>query len=64
LLTKAAKGKHTGLPEVLMRKIQRVEVNTDEPLPVYVDGEPGSDATRHVTFEIAARELPVLMPAK
>ena len=39
LLPTAIKGEHTGYPEVDMRRANRITIKTDEPIPVYYDGE-------------------------
>ena len=64
LLSQAVSGKHVGRPEVILRQFARLEVSTSAPLPVYVDGEPGARAVRHVVFEAAAGELPMLVGPK
>jgi diacylglycerol kinase (ATP) len=62
LLSKAAKGKHVGRSGVVDRQIERITVTTDDPVPVYVDGEPGALSVTKASFEVAAGELPVLKP--
>lgn len=62
LLPKAVKGRHVGESGVTMRKVSTLTVETDEPVPVYVDGEPGSPSATSIRFEVAAGELPMLVP--
>lgn len=62
LLPKAMKGQHEDRPEMIMRSVKRVRVSSDDPMPVYVDGEPAATSVKEATFEIAAGELPVLVP--
>lgn len=62
LLAKAAKGKHVGQRDVTIRQIERITVTTTEPVPVYVDGEPGAPSVTKATFEVAGGELPILVP--
>ncbi|MFV1979522.1 MAG: diacylglycerol kinase family protein, partial [Rhodothermia bacterium] len=62
LLPKAAKGKHVGRRGVINRQIKRITVTTTNPVPVYVDGEPGALSVTKATFEVAGGELPILVP--
>ena len=60
LLPKAVKGKHEGRPEVISIQASRIKVETEAPVPIYVDGEPGAAAVTSASFEVAASELPML----
>jgi len=64
LLAKAAKGKHVGQRDVMIRQIERITVTTTEPVPVYVDGEPGAPSVTKATFEVAGGQLPILIADK
>lgn len=53
-------GSHTDLPDVIYCQARKIEVTSDEAVPVEVDGELAMELP--VTFEISSKKLRVLVP--
>ena len=53
-------GSHTDLPDVISCQARKIEVTSDEPIPVEVDGELAMELP--VTFGFSSRKLRVLVP--
>ena len=56
LLPKAYSGGHVGLPGVVLRRARRVEIHSDEPLPLNIDGD--ADGSSPVVFEVLPKAIP------
>lgn len=60
-------GQHLNRPGVIHRRVRRVTVEADEPVPVQLDGDPGGmiepDGAHPWTAEVEAAAIQVLAPA-
>lgn len=62
LLPQVMRGRHTTAPDVHMRRARRVEVATDAPVPIHVDGEVVTRLARRLEVEVVPGGLSVLHP--
>ncbi len=62
-LPKLFKGTHTRLPEVKMYKSRNVLIQSFEPVPIHVDGEP-LDSCYEMQFTVIPKALRILTPKK
>ena len=56
LLPKAYSGGHAGLPGVVLRRARRVELHSEENLPLNIDGD--ADGRAPVVFEVLPKAIP------
>jgi len=56
LLPRAYSGTHAGRPGVVLRRARRVEVHSDAPLPLNIDGD--ADGSSPVVFEVLPKAIP------
>ena len=65
LLLKAMSGKHTNSPYVQMRRNRRIDIRSNAPLPIHIDGEIFAyheDNVRHITITSLPKMLTVIAP--
>lgn len=56
LLPRAYSGSHVGRPGVVLRRARRVEIHSDETLPLNIDGD--ADGQAPVVFEVLPKAIP------
>lgn len=61
MLPKAMKGQHTEAPFVQMRRCERIDIRSDTPLPIHVDGEIFAAPEDGVT-KLSIRTIPAALP--
>jgi len=59
LLPKAYSGGHVGLPGVVLRRARRIEIHSDEPMPLNLDGD--ADGLAPAVFEVLPKVIPFLI---
>jgi diacylglycerol kinase (ATP) len=55
------RGKHIGRPGVTMHQARRVEISSDEPLPIHADGEIIETSATELVFEVLPERLTLLV---
>jgi diacylglycerol kinase (ATP) len=60
LLPRVMRGRHVGRPGVVMRQGRRVEILSEEPLPIHADGEVIDRPLHELVFELLPGRLTVL----